>query len=389
MRRERPLAVIAGSVAQGSSYGGHVWVFLNYLLGLRRIGFDVLLVDRLEPEMIGAPSASQVPASRALRRVIDAMERFDLSDCFAVLDAAGNTIAGAAREEVIARASRSEFLLNVMGFLRDEEILAAAPKRVFLDIDPGFPQMWRALGLADVLAGHEQFVTLGARVGAPSCRVPDGGLEWTHTRPPVVLELWPCASPRPVSERGFVSIGAWRGPFAPLDYDGETFGLRVHEFRALCELPRRTGARFDAALDIDPAEEGDIELLRAGGWHLLDPRPLTSDLGSYRRLVADAGAELMVAKGMYVRSRGGWFSDRSACFLASGRPVLALDTGFSEELPVGSGLVAFDCADGAVEGVRAILGDYEHHARAARALAEEWFDSDRVLSELVREIGAR
>jgi hypothetical protein len=359
-------------------------VFLQYLLGLRRLGYDVLLIDRLEPEMIDGPCSEDVTGSGEMRRLLEILERFGLGDSFAVLDANGRSIVGATREETIERVGRSEFLLNVMGFLEDPDILGAAPLRVFLDIDPGFPQMWRELGLADVLAGHDRYVTVGSLVGSSTCRVPDCGLDWIHTRPPVVLDLWPTSAP--TTGGGFVSIGAWRGPFGPVDYEGETYGLRVHEFRALTELPARTGASFDAALDVDPADEGDAELLRDSGWRLLDARSLTADPLDYRRLVASAGAELMVAKGMYVRSRGGWFSDRSACFLASGKPVLALDTGFGETLPVGRGLVAFDSLDGAVDGARAIVDDYEEHSRAARALAEEWFDSDRVLTELVGEV---
>jgi hypothetical protein len=389
MPADRPLVVIAGSVAQSSRYGGHAWVFLQYLLGFRRLGFEVMLVDRLEPGMLAASPRAGVAHSAELRRLVEVMESFGLGDCYAVLGADGRSIAGLSRDEAIAGAGRSEFVLNVMGFLADADILGAAPRRVFLDIDPGFPQMWRALGLADVLGGHDRFVTVGTRVGATECRVPDCGVEWIHTLPPVVLECWPRQPPPAPADRSFMSVGAWRGPFAPVDFEGETYGLRVHEFRALRELPRRARARFDAALDIDPADGGDAELLRASGWRLLDARALTEHPLAYRRLIGRAGAELMVAKGIYARTRCGWFSDRSACFLASGKPVLALDTGFSDVLPVGAGLLSFDCLDVAVEGAGAIMRDYEDHARAARALAEEWFDSDLVLDELVREVTAR
>ncbi|HZV75684.1 MAG TPA: hypothetical protein VFF79_18395 [Conexibacter sp.] len=388
MPGERPLAVISGGVAQCSGYGGHAWVFLQYLLGLRRLGFDVLLIDRLERQMIRGRPGADPAGSAELLRLLAILGRFGLAECFTVLGAGGRSIAGLPRDEVLARTRRSELLLNVMGFLDDAEILAAASRRVFLDVDPGFPQMWRALGLADVLAGHDRFVTVGARVGLSGSRVPTCGVEWIRTRPPVVLEHWPAAAPPAPARRGFMSIGAWRGPFGPLEYEQETYGLRVHEFRALSELPRKVDARFDAALDIDPADGRDAELLRRGGWRLLEAGALTADPFAYRRLIAGAGAELMVAKGMYVRSHGGWFSDRSACFLASGKPVLALDTGLSGLYPVGRGLVTFDSLEGAVAGAQSIMRDYEDHARAARALAEEWFDSDRVLTELVDEVTA-
>jgi hypothetical protein len=203
----------------------------------------------------------------------------------------------------------------------------------------------------------------------------------------VVLEQW---HPQPLLERNrsFASIGAWRGPFAPVEYDGDTFGLRVHEFRALSELPRRVATEFDAVLDIDDADDRDAELLRGSGWELLDPDTLTDDPDSYRRFIRRAGAELMVAKNMYVRSRGGWFSDRSACFLASGKPVLALDTGIGELYPTGAGLLTFDSLEQATAGAEQILADYEFHARAARAIAEEWFDSDVVLDQLLEQVTA-
>jgi hypothetical protein len=164
--------------------------------------------------------------------------------------------------------------------------------------------------------------------------------------------------------------------------------LRAHEFRAFSDLPVRTGARFEAALDIDAADERDAERLRDGGWKLLDPQEVAADPCSYQDFIAAAGAELMVAKGMYVRSRGGWFSDRSACFLASGRPVLALDTGSGEIYPTGTGLVTFDSPQTAARGARSILDDYAPHCVAARRLAEEWFDSDVVLGALIGQIEA-
>jgi hypothetical protein len=339
------LVVMAGSAAQNPYYGGHTWVFLQYLLGFRRLGYEVLLIDRLEPGMCANGSGA---GSSELRRLTRILERFGLGGSFAVLDGAGQTLAGVSREEVLARTRRSAFLLNVMGFLADEEILAAASKRVFLDIDPGFAQMWRELGLADVLAGHDLFVTVGRNLGAPDCLIPTCGVRWIATAQPVVLEHWPVrAAPAPPS---FATIGAWRGPFAPIELGGARFGLRAHEFRRFALLPSVARVRFAAALDIDPADERDIRLLGEGGWELLDPRLTTGDPWAYREFIAASGAELMIAKEMYVRSRSGWFSDRSACFLASGKPVLAQDTGFGAAYAAGEGLLSFATLEEAAEG---------------------------------------
>jgi hypothetical protein len=186
--------------------------------------------------------------------------------------------------------------------------------------------------------------------------------------------------------RAFTSVGSWRGPFGPIEYEGVTYGLRVHEFRKFADLPRRVTSPLEIALDIDDADARDVELLRAGGWRLRDPREVAADPWSYRSYVQRSSAELMVAKNMYVESRSGWFSDRSICYLASGRPVLAQDTGFSHYHPVGRGLHAFTTLEEAAEGVARIVADYDAQSRGAREVAEEQFESSRVLSRLLRKL---
>ena len=363
----RETVVVAGSVAQKPRHGGHAWVFLQYLLGLRRLGFDVLFLDRLPRDPHGA------------RRVGEVMQRFGVA--FSLLD--GASAVGLARADVLARVRSSVFLLNVMGFVRDEDVLAAAPRRVFLDIDPGFPQMWRELGLHDAFAGHDAFVTIGENVGRADCGIPTCGLAWITTPQPVVLGEWPARS---ANGRGFTTVASWRGTYGPVVYDGKTYGLRVHEFRKFARLPRRTGRPFELALEIDPADAGDRELLAANGWSLVDPARVAGDPFAYRAYVQGSKAELMVAKNMYVETRSGWVSDRSICFLASGKPVVAQDTGLGGRYPAREGLLTFSTLDEAAAAVEEVERDYERHARAARALAEDRFDSDKVLTRLIDEV---
>jgi hypothetical protein len=199
-----------------------------------------------------------------------------------------------------------------------------------------------------------------------------------------VLDEWPAQSS---PGDGFTSVGSWRGPFAPIEYEGETYGLRVHEFRRFAGLPRLVTPPLEVALDIDDADGSDLERLREGGWKLRDPREIAADPWRYRSYLQDSSAELMVAKNIYVRSRSGWFSDRSICYLASGRPVLAQETGWSAHHPAGEGLLAFSSVEEAAEGVERIDRDYRRHASAARALAEEQFESSRVIGDLVRKLG--
>jgi len=365
--------VLAGAVAQRPHVGGHTWVFLQYLLGLQALGWDVMLVDSL--------AADQAESADYL---VGVMERFRLADAYAVLIDGSEETIGRSRRDAVEHARSSAALINVMGYLKDDEVLAAAPMRVFLDIDPGFGQMWRALGLADPFAEHDAFVTVGENLGLEGCTIPTCGLDWIATPQPVVLDEWPVAGG--VGDT-FTSVGAWRGPYGPIDYGGRTYGLRVHEFRRFLELPRRTGRSFEVALDIHAAEEADLARLREDGWRLADPRAVAGTPEAYREYIAGSLGELMVAKNMYVASRSGWFSDRSICYLASGRPVLAQDTGIRGRYPHGDGLLVFSDLDEAREGVEAIAGDPDRHRRAAREIAEAHFASDIVLPRLLDELG--
>ncbi len=258
---------------------------------------------------------------------------------------------------------------------------------MFLDIDPGFGQMWRELGLADIFAGHDRFVTVGANVGRPGCEVPTCGLEWITTAPPVVLDQWPAAPPDAGRGGAFTSVASWRGPFGPIEYGGRTYGLRAHEFRKFFDVPARTRLPFEVALDIDAADAKDVAALDTNGWRRADPAAAAGDVDRYRRYIAASRAEFMVAKNLYVRTRGGWFSDRSACYLASGRPVLAQDTGLADHYPLGAGLLTFSSPAEAADAAREIDADYDRHCRAARAVAEEHFDSDKVLGRLLKTWG--
>ena len=380
-------AIVCGSVAQRPGNGGHTWVFLQYLLGLKELGWDVVFVDRLEPDMcLDADGRTcAVEDSVNLRYFEQTMARFGLGDAYALLYDGGSKCRGISRPDLLKRVEAAAVLLNVNGFITDDEVLGHARLRVFLDIDPGFGQMWRELGLHDAFRGHDAYVTVGENIGEPGCTIPTGGLDWITTPQPVLLDLWPMRSE--AGER-FTSVASWRGPFGPIEYGGKTYGLRVHEFRKFARLPSLSRQSFEVALDIDPAEVDDIALLRDHGWSLVDPGTVAGDPWAYRDYVQRSKAELMIAKNMYVESRSGWFSDRSICYLASGKPVLAQKTGFEERHPTGAGLLAFGTLDEALEGAEEISRDYRRHALAARALAEERFDSRRVLGRLLERVGA-
>lgn len=378
--------VIAGSIAQKPGHGGHAWVFLQYALGFMKLGWNVVFVDRLEPGMCvddrGRPC--RLKESINLEYFVQVMNGFGLGASYALLYGDGEDIVGMSRERLLERTRDAELLLNVMGYLRDEEVLACARKRVFLDIDPGFGQMWQELGLCSMFGGHDHYVTIGENIGPAGNPIPTCGVNWIPTRQPVQLDYW---EPGDISERRpFTTIASWRGPYGPVEFRGKTYGLRVHEFRKVAALPATTGKRFEVALDIHPADNADRQLLEMNGWSLLQPQTVSSDPRRYQDFIRDSGAEFMVAKNMYVETQSGWFSDRSSCYLAAGKPVLAQDTGLEHLYPVGKGLVTFKTLDEAVAGVEEISGNYEEHAHAARAIAEEYFDSNKVLQSLVSKL---
>jgi hypothetical protein len=382
----RETIVVAGALAQKPEQAGHTWQFLQYLLGLRRLGWDVLFLDELEADMCVDDRRRPCPleASVNLAYFRTVMTEFGLDESCALLHE-GRSVFGVSRDVAVERTRRSALLLNVMGYLADEELLAAAPRRVFLDTDPGYGQMWRELGLADIFTGHDDHVTIAQNIGRPECGIPTAGLTWLTTPQPVYLDAWHPNGP-PTSDT-FTSVGAWRGPYAPIELDGVTYGLRVHEFRKFVELPLLTSRRFELAFDIDPAETQDLALLDGNGWKLVDPRRVANEPGTYRAYLRSSLAEFMVARGIYVQTRSGWFSERSICYLASGRPVLAQDTGLDGLYPLGEGLLTFRTVEEAAAGVEEIEADYPRHSRAARELAEAYFGSDHVLERLLGSLG--
>jgi hypothetical protein len=341
--------VIGAALAHRIGYGGHAWALLQYVRGFRALGFEVTVIDRLEPGMLG-----RVRRQSALGYLWGLLADERVSYC--VLGGDGSALDGLSREEALAKTRDARFLLNVMGFVIDHELLTAARRRVFLDIDPGFAQVWRELDLADVFAGHDDLVTVGR------CPVVEGG-------------------------SGFTSVGSWRGPYDRIEYRGRSLGLRVHEFRKFVGLPGLVDAPFRVALEIDPSDQSDLALLGDTGWQLVDPRDAAHDTAAYLQFVQGSLAEFTVAKGIYVELQSGWLGDRTACYLASGKPALVQDTGLASHYPLGEGLVAFSTVDEAVAGVERILSDYPAQARAARRLAETEFDARIVLSRLLEELG--
>jgi hypothetical protein len=367
-------------VAADPYQGGASWAVLQYVLGLRAIGCDVVLVEQWQPPD-DAKVMARTPTGFYFQQVV---RGFGLGERAALLRAGTEETLGMVYSRLRDFCRGADVLINVSGILTDPDLIERIPIRAYLDLDPAFNQLWHEDGIDMRFAAHNRFVTVGQALGTPECPVPTAGHRWIPTLPPVVLDRWPAAGGP--GDGSFTSIGNWRG-YGSVEHEDVHYGQRVHSMRSFMELPTRTDASFRLALAIHPDEKKDLEALAANGWELVDPLEAAGTPDRYARFVRRSSAELGIAKSGYVLSRSGWFSDRSACYLASGRPVLAQETGFSRFLPAGEGLIAFETVDDALAGVEAIRSDYPLHARRARDLAEDLLDSDRVLISLLDRLG--
>jgi hypothetical protein len=379
---------VSSVIANKYLNGGVVWVPLSYVLGFKKLGFRVYFVEQISRESCvdaaGAVTAFEDCVNLAYFKQIT--EQFGLSGSAALIYENGEQTHGLTYAELLDLAEAADLLVNITGHLTWESLMRRLRRKVYIDLDPGFTQFWHAAGNPGLrLDGHDFYFTIGENIGTPACPIPTGGIRWRQTRPPVVLEHWP------VSHEGthdrFTTVASWRGPYGPVQYGDKTFGLKVHEFRKFVELPEQVQQTFEIALDIHPADEKDLRLLHRHGWQIVDPKVVVPDPVAFRRYVQTSGAEFSVAQGIYVETNSGWFSDRTVRYLASGKPALVQDTGFSRNYPVGDGLVAFRTLEEAIAGAERIARDHDRHCQAARSLAEAYFDSDKVLGRLIEEVG--
>jgi hypothetical protein len=363
--------------------GGAAWAVLQYLLGLRQLGHAVYFVEPLDAAAVqpaGANLADSINAA-CFRNIV---EQFGFEESAALLLKNSQETIGLCYNALKQIAASADVLINVSGMLTDEQLLSRISRRVYLDLDPGFVQFWHLQGIDMHLDGHTHFVTVACAMGQPDCRVPTCGRTWITTFQPIVLEHWP------VAERthydALTTVANWRG-YGSVEHDGVFYGQKAHSLRRFIRLPRLTGCKFMLALAIHPGEVRDLQALRENGWDLVDPIEVAGTPQHYREFIQASKAEFAIAKSGYETARSGWFGDRSICYLASGRPVLAQETGYSRYLPTGEGLLPFTSCDDAVKALEDMQSDYGRHAHAARALAEEFFGSDRVLSSLLQQIG--
>lgn len=356
---------------------GASWVPLQYVLGFARLGVDVTWVDHLRRV---DPRCDVHSVDYLMRRFTTAAEEFRFAGRWCVVYAGGGRHFGLTREELHDRAARADLLLAISGRgLPEASPLRAIRQRAYIDVDPGFTQSW-ALSKDMGLDQFDHLFTVGQNVGGPGFRAPTLGRLWQPTLPPVVLEEWPANIDEGCTR--FTTVADfWGRQF--ITVDGEAVGPKRDEFMRFVDAPLVSGRPLEVALIIHESDHEELRLLAGANWKIVDPFQHAGDLHSYREYLRYSRGEFSVAKSGYVRTWCGWVSDRSACYLACGKPVIVQSTGFEDALPTGEGLLTFRTLDEAVAAIDAVEADYLRHARAARRLAEALFDSDRVLSSIL------
>lgn len=377
--------LFSGMIAAVPNQGGATWAVLQYLLGLKRLGHDVYFVEQIAPVAL-SPVAASLDRSANAAYFRQVMADYGLAPSAALLLAGTQQTVGLPYDQLRQIASHADVLINISGMLADEALTQGIPVRVYLDLDPAFNQLWHAAyGIDMRFGGHNRFVTVGLNIGLPACSIPTCGLPWITTLQPVVLEHWQPATQ--LTYDALTTVANWRG-YGSVEHEGVFYGQKAHALRQFMTLPMLTDEQFMLALAIHADERKDLEALASNGWGLVDPAQVADSPASYQRFIQGSKAEFGIAKLGYVASRSGWFSDRSICYLASGRPVIAQETGWSDFLPTGSGLWSFESSEQVLEAIEALKSAYPHHARAAREIAEEYFDSGKVLARLLHQIGA-
>lgn len=386
--------VVAGLVAT-YPVGGVAWDYLQYVQGFHALGCDVWYVEDTgrwfyDPER----ETFVADAARGARFVGESLAELEprLGKAWGVR-APDGTWHGLDERAVARVFAEADLFLNVSGACWLRDAYRTARVTAYLDSDPGYTQGRLAAVdagtadedtafSADLVRRHDVFFTLGERIGEPDCLIPSCELRWHPTRQPIVLDDWPV---RFAPDGAFSTVMSWKIEPTPPHLGGRAYGGKDVEFERLLELPRHTPERLEVAL----AGAAPRERILAAGWHLADPRTASATMAAYRDYILASRGECSVAKNAYVATRSGWFSTRSAAYLACGKPVVVQDTGFAADLERGPGLHPFSTVADAAEALAAVRADYRRACEHARALAERSFAADRVLGRLLADAGLR
>jgi len=353
--------------------GGHLWVYLNWALGLRALGCRVLWLELV------APGMSPEHAADGIQSLKDYLRPFGLSQAVVVATTAGDGVPGAGCPGVDA-AIDADLLLSLR-YDMPADLVRRFRRSALVDVDPGLLQAWVSGG-GITLAPYDVYFTIGENVGAPGMPVPDLGFDWRQTRPCVALDWWPSAPTPP--DAPFTTVSQWYAN----EWVGDENGYRNDKrsgFVPFLDLPRLTSASLELALALSDADHGERVMLEERGWRVRKATEVAGTPHHYQQYIQSSRAEFSCVKPSCIQFQNAWVSDRTLCYLASGKPAVVQHTGPSRYLPDRAGLLRFHDMDEAVECLDTVMNDHERQCREARALAEEFFDARHVASALLEQ----
>jgi hypothetical protein len=367
---------------------GVTYQFLHYLIGLRRLGYDPYYIEDSGRYVYDPRIIDLTPdATGNIEAVAPILEAHGFADRWAFRGSyPGGRCYGMTEEQILRLYREADAFLNVTGAQEIREEHLACRRRIYVESDPFAAQVGVAQGdsaTIAALAAHDTHFSFGENLGAPDCGVAIERFRWLPTRQPVVMDLWANVLERPGD--AYTTITTWHNKGKTIDYRGDRYyWTKDREFKKFLDLPQRRGAAFELATMVDADV---LELLHGHGWRQEDSAAISRDVDRYREYIQQSRGEFTVARDQYVRPNTGWFSDRSVCYLAAGRPVITQETGFSKYLPTGKGLFGFRTMEDILTAVDAIEGDYAGNCRAARDIAAEYFAAEKVIGSLMERAG--
>ena len=374
--------------------GGVAWDYVQYPVGLADLGHDVFYIEDTAVWPVFHADGSEGAAS-SIRYLGEVMQAFGLGERWAYRDIVEDAWHGPCASWIDQLLATADVLINVSCSTYFRDAYRRIPVRVLIDSDPMFTQIQYVSGsglipgeisMRAAVEGHTHHFTFGEAIGDPDCRIPDCGVVWRPTRQPISLDRWTAGPPRPTAP--FTTVMNWSAG-KRLRYAGEDWGQKDIEMMRVVDLPRRRpDLDFQLALAPSKGAEAAPAMLASHGWRVIEAGAVATGWDQYRDYIRDSRAEFSVAKETYVKAVTGWFSCRSACYLASGRAVVAQDTGWSRRLPTGEGLFAFTTEEDALAALDAVASDPVRHGAAARDIAASHFDGRAVLSDLLARLGA-
>ncbi len=401
----KPLRIVVVGTLASNPYAGMAWMHMQIVVGLRQLGHDAYYFETTSNWPYDPVRQTKVNDSEyALPYLSRTADSFGLNGHWAYRRSYSDKkwfgLARGTAEDLLAHA---DAVFNVAGATRFAEEDLKVGRLVYYGTDPVYHEISFANGDGDtrsIVSEHDDVVTYGENIGNPECLIPPLPNLRARTRQPVVLELWRCGPP---TRREFTTVANWKQEGREVDYRGETYyWSKDREFLKFLGLPKKINCPVELAMglaDLAAIRHGSGEVVKAlglpadmkkslesNGWNLANSHVFSTEPFPYHDYIIASRGEFTVARDLNVRLQSGWFSERSACYLAAGRPVITQDTGFSKVLPTGEGLFAFTTMEDIVHAFQQVDADYEGHSRAARAIAEEYFRAETVLEKLLNDL---